>query len=179
MQNENNIDQKKQYFQDYMPSKFCFGCGTDNEQGLKIRSYWDGDTAKCIWHPTQAHQGWAGLTCGGVIATIVDCHCIATAMATALQNENRALGSEPHYVFATGSINIRFLKPTTINCAIELHAQVTNIKSEKKYTLSCNVLVDNEKTADAQLIALLVYRSDRPDDAPEGFNNPSHGVHSY
>jgi len=162
-----------------MSSKFCFGCGTSNEQGLQIRSYWDGEIAKCIWQPKPIHQGWANLTCGGVITTIVDCHCIATAMATALQNENRALASEPHYVFATGSINIRFLKPSAITQGIELHARVTNIKAEKKYSLNCDVLVGNEKTADAQLIALLVYRSDRPDEAPDAFRNQPPLAHGH
>jgi acyl-CoA thioesterase FadM len=158
-----------QYFQDYLPGQTCFGCGRHNEHGLQIKSYWDGDIAKCIWQPQPYHEGWSHLTCGGVIATIVDCHCIGTAMATAYRNENRALDSEPKYLFATGSINIRFLKPASVKDPIELRASVINIKNEKKYTLNCDVLVNQEKVADAQVIALLVYRSDRPEEAAEGF----------
>ncbi|NOZ51874.1 MAG: PaaI family thioesterase [Gammaproteobacteria bacterium] len=159
----------KHYFQDYMPDKLCFGCGASNEQGLQIRSYWDGEIAKCRWQAKPCHQGWANVTCGGIIATIVDCHCIATAMATAMRNENRALGSKPDYLFATGAMNIRFLKPSAITQTIELHAHVSNIKGEKKYSLSCDIFVNNEKTAEAQLVALLAYRSDRPDEATKAF----------
>jgi len=157
------------YFQDYLPGKSCFGCGSDNTQGLKIRSYWDGDIAKCNWQPQQYHEGWANLTCGGVIATIIDCHCIATAMATAIRNENRELDSEPKYLFATGSMDIKYLKPSLVNQQMELRAQVTEIKFEKKYSLSCEVFVDNEKTVEASVIALLVFRSDKPEDSPQAF----------
>ena len=152
-----------------MPGDHCFGCGPNNDHGLQIKSYWDGDIAKCIWQPQPYHEGWSQLTCGGVIATIVDCHCIATAMATAYRNENRALDSEPRYLFATGSINIRYLKPASVTRPITLHARVTNIKYDKKYTLSCDVFVNDELVSDAQVIALLVYRSDRPEEAALGF----------
>ena len=159
----------RQYFQDYLPGTTCFGCGNSNEQGLQIKSYWDGDVAKCQWQPQKHHVGWAHLTCGGIIATIVDCHCIATAMATAFRNENRPLESEPKYLFVTGSLNIRYLKPAAVDKPMELHAHVTHVKNSKKFTVVCDVYVDNEKTADAQVIALLVYRSDRPEESPEVF----------
>ena len=157
------------YFQDYLPGKACFGCGADNPHGLKIRSFWDGDIAKCRWQPEQYHEGWANLTCGGIIATVIDCHCIATAMATAIRNENRDLASEPHYLFATGSMEIKYLKPSMVTQKMELRAQVTGIKFEKKYTVACDVFVNNEKTVESNVIVLLVYRSDRPQDSPEMF----------
>ncbi len=160
---------EKKYFQDYMPGGTCFGCGTANPHGLQIRSFWQDETATCIWQPEQKHQGWTNLTCGGVIATLVDCHCIATAMATAIRNENREMDSEPKYLFATGSINLTFLKPSPIDQTLELRAHVTQIKYEKKYTVACEVYAGKEKTAHAQVITLLVYRSDRPEEANEVF----------
>ena len=153
-------------FQDYLPGKVCFGCGADNPQGLQIKSRWEGDLSVCDWSPRAQHEGWAGLTCGGVIATIVDCHCIATAMATAYRNENRALDSEPRYLFATGTLNVKYLKPTDNRAPLRLQAQVSQIKMEKKYTVHCDVYSQGEKTAEAEVICLLVYRSDRPEEAP-------------
>jgi len=161
----------KQYFQDYMPGDRCFGCGKANSHGLQIKSYWDGEFAVCHWQPQSYHEGWMHLTCGGIIATVVDCHCIATAMATAYRNEQRGLDSEPQYLFATGSINIRYLKPASVSAPMELRAQVVQIKNDKKYTLQCDVIVNGEKTADAQVIALLVYRSDQPEAAPAAFRS--------
>ena len=157
------------FFQDYMPANECFGCGGGNAHGLRIRSYWEGDIAKCVWQPQPYHHGWRNLTCGGVIATVVDCHCVATSMATAIRNEGRALGSEPRYLFATGSLNMRFLKPSPVAQPLELQARVSAIKDQRKYTLQCEVYVGGEKTVDAQVITLLVYRSDRPQEAAPMF----------
>lgn len=162
---------KKKYFQDYMKAENCFGCGPDNEKGFKIRSFWEGDLSVCHWRPESHHEGWQALTCGGVIATLIDCHCIATSMATAFKNEERELGSSPHYVFATGSLNITYLKPSSVNEIIRLEARVSKIKYDKKYTVSCDVFVGNEKTAQAEVVTLLVFRSDKPLEGTEVFKS--------
>ena len=153
----------KEIFQDHMPGDVCFGCGSQNPAGLHIHSYWEGEEAVCYWKPKDVHQGWLGITCGGIIATLIDCHCMATAMATAVRNEHRALGSEPHYRFATGAMNIKYLKPTSNDAEIELRAKVVEVKNSKKYTLMCNVYSQRELTAEAQVVAFLVWRSDEPD----------------
>jgi len=155
-------------FQDHMPGDVCFGCGSANPAGLHIHSYWgDGDEAICRWRPDKIHEGWQGVTCGGIIATLIDCHCMATAMATAIRNEGRELGSEPHYRFATGSMNIKYLAPTDNNQELELRAHVTEVKG-KKYTLQCGLFVGDEKTAEAEVVAFLVHRSDQPGDSAFG-----------
>ena len=155
---------EKNIFQHHLPGNVCFGCGEDNPSGLHIHSYWQGDEAVCHWQPKEAHQGWQGITCGGIIATLIDCHCMATAMATAVRNEQRELGSEPHYRFATGSMAIKYLQPTSNEHEIELRAHVTEIKNNKKYTLNCRVLSQGTLTAEAEVVAFLVWRSDRPDE---------------
>ncbi len=165
--------EEKKFFQDYMAAKNCFGCGPSNDKGFHIRSYWDGELSVCEWQPEKIHEGWAGLTCGGVIATIVDCHCIATSIAVALKNEGRELGTEPHYTFATGSLNITYLKPSSVESTIRLEAKVVKIKYDKKYTVECDVFVDGEKTAHAEVVTLLVFRSDKPEEAPEVFRPAS------
>ncbi len=152
------------YFQHYMPGDVCFGCGESNPAGLHIHSYWQGDEAICKWKPQKIHEGWDGVTCGGIIATLIDCHCMATAMATAIRNEGRELGSEPHYRFATGAMNIKYLAPTNNEKEIEVRAHVTEVKNKKKYTLDCGVYVDGEKTAEAIVVAFLVHRSDQIDE---------------
>lgn len=151
---------ERDYFQKYMPGDVCFGCGGDNPDGLQIQSFWEGDDCVCVWRPRPEHQGWAGLTCGGIIATLIDCHCMASAMATAIRNEGRPLGSEPHYRFATGTLTIKYLKPTPIDVPLRLRARVTAI-SGRKYTLHCDVFAGAEKTVEAEAIAILVYRSDQ------------------
>ena len=153
--------QTDDFFQKYMPGDVCFGCGHSNADGLQIKSYWQGDDCVCIWQPEIKHQGWPDITCGGIIATLIDCHCMASAMATAIRNENRPLGSEPEYRFATGTLHIKYLKPTPISSPLTLRAKVTQIKNERIYTLHCDLFAENQKTVEAEVTAFLVYSSDQ------------------
>ena len=80
-------------------------------------------------------------------------------MATAIRNENRALGTKPEYRFASGTLNIKFLKPTPILTSLTLRAKVVNIKKGRVYTLGCDLYAENEKTVEAEVIAFLIYSS--------------------
>ena len=148
-----------QYFQDYMHGNICFGCGKDNPEGLQIKSYWEGDEAVCIWNSETKYQGWKNLMNGGILATLVDCHCMGTAMAAVYKAENRALDTLPEYRFATGTITVKYLKPTPNIKPVELRTKVLEIKG-KKVTMHCDVYTeDGVKTAEAHVIAIKVYDS--------------------
>lgn len=160
---------ERECFQDFMPGDVCFGCGAGNQAGLRIRSFWEGDEGVCHWQPDARHQGWEGVTCGGIIATLIDCHCMATAMAAAVRSEHRLLSSDPHYRFATGSLSIRYLRPTPIAQPLTLRARVTEVADGRKYTLACELYCAGLKTVEATVIAILVYRSDDPAQGDPGF----------
>jgi acyl-coenzyme A thioesterase PaaI-like protein len=144
----------KTYFQDHMPGNVCFGCGK-NHQGLQIKSYWEGDQSVCIWESKEQYHGWKGVLNGGIHATLVDCHCMCTAMAHAYKSENRELGSEPHYRFATGTLTIKYLKPTSNDDPVILKARVIEQKG-RKTVLSCDTYTGDVKTAVAEVIAIRV-----------------------
>lgn len=122
----------KDIFQDYMPNNICFGCGNNTKDGLHIKSYWQDEIAECIWTPKTIHQGWRGIMNGGIIATVIDCHAMGTSMAYAYKHENRSLGSSPEYKYATGTMKIKYLKPTPNN-TIKLKARILSY-SERKFT---------------------------------------------
>ena len=72
----------KKAFQDNWEHNECWGCGCSNEHGLYIKSYWVEDKSVCTWMPNKSHKaGPTGYLNGGVIATIMDCHSICTAIA--------------------------------------------------------------------------------------------------
>ncbi len=148
----------KDLFQDHMPGNICFGCGQSNHQGLKIKSYWEGDEAVCLWQSEEKYQGWKGLMNGGIIATLVDCHCMCTAMAAAYKAEDRALDSSPEYRYATGTITVKYLKPTSNTKPVELRATVKEIR-RKVVVLQCKVLSDGVLTATADVVAIRVFDS--------------------
>lgn len=148
----------KIYFQNHMPENVCFGCGIHNEEGLQIKSYWLGDEAVLDWESEEKYHGWANLMNGGVMATLIDCHCMGTAMAYAYKLENRNLDSLPEYRYATGTLSIKYLKPTP-NSKVKLVAKIMEVKG-RKTTLHCDFFAaDGSKTAEADVIAIRVFDS--------------------
>lgn len=95
---------------------------------------------------------------GGVIASLIDCHCMCTAMAHAFRLENREFLTEPVYKYATGTMTIKYLKPTPNDATVELRANVTEQKG-KKSTIVCEVYSGEVKTAEATVIAIRVVDS--------------------
>ncbi len=154
------------YFQDYMPDNVCFGCGTDNPDGLQIKSFWEGEVAVCRWRSQEKYHGWEGILNGGVLATLIDCHCMGTAMAAAYRAEGRGLDSEPVYRYATGTLTVKYLKPTPNDLPLELRATVQEIQG-RKVVLSCQVWADGQQTAQADVVAIRVADSSHaPADNP-------------
>ena len=154
-------------FQDHMPGNICYGCGKDNHEGLQIKSYWEGDESVCIWHSEEKYQGWKGLMNGGVLATLIDCHCMCTAMAAAYREEGRSMDSEPHYRFATGTMTIKYTAPTSNDLPVEIRAKVESIKG-RKVVVSFNVYSDKNITAEGEVIAIRVFNSDEGGGAFQG-----------
>lgn len=146
----------KTYFQDYMNGNVCFGCGSENPDGLQIKSYWDGEEAVCNWTSKTKYHGWEKVMNGGVLATLLDCHCMGTAMAAAYREEGRDLGTNPQYRYATAEITVRYLKPTPNDRPIELRAKVVKIKGRRTW-LTCDVFVDDVKTAEAEANGVRVF----------------------
>lgn len=135
----------------------CFGCGSLNERGLQIKSHWDGDELVCRWSPEPHHIGHPGFVCGGVIAAVVDCHAIWTAMATACRNEGVPLddASPPPFAFVTGKLSVSFLKPARIDRPLALHASVSD-KAERRVNVGCRVMQDGVECASAEVVAVRV-----------------------
>lgn len=153
-----NNSNEKEYFQDAMPGNVCFGCGNDNHEGLQIKSYWEGDEAVCIWQSDEKYHGWANLLNGGIIATIIDCHCMGAAIAHAYRLENRSLNSQPEYRYATGSLNVKYLAPTSNNHPAELRAKIIAVKN-RKTVLMCELISQGKVTAEADVVAIRVFDS--------------------
>ena len=142
-------------FQDYYPEELshCYGCGRLNEHGLKIRSYWDGQEAVAVLEPRPYHIGIPGYVYGGLIASVIDCHCIGTASAAALRAENRNIETSPPIRFVTASLNVDYLKPTPIGVELEVRARVTEIKG-RKVVVTATVSAEQEVCASGQVVAV-------------------------
>lgn len=130
------------------PDGVCFGCGTKNAHGLRIKSYWDDDNVhvKTTYLPDNRYVGWPSLIYGGLIGCLVDCHSNWTAIANHYKAENREAGSLPHIHCVTGSLGVKYIKPTPMGVPLTLKARVEGEIGRKTRVL-CEVYAGDTLTA--------------------------------
>lgn len=104
----------------YAPESVCFGCGPANLKGLHIKSFVQGDEVVAEWTPEKYHEAFPGVLNGGIIGTLLDCHCNWTA-AWHLMNKS-GTGVLPCTVTADYAITLK--RPTPTNGAIQLRARI-------------------------------------------------------
>ena len=145
-----------QAIQDQIPHNHCFGCGTLNPRGLRIKSYLQGDESVCRFHPSPDHMaGPTHVVYGGIIASVIDCHSLCTAIADAYRVAGRPLGSEPLLWAVTASLKVDYLAPTPIDQPMELRARVRETKGRKRI-VDCTVRSGGRDCARAEVIAVEV-----------------------
>lgn len=144
-------------FQDYYPDSYrhCYGCGPDNDHGLQIKSYWDGDESIAEFHPKKHHLAFPGYVYGGLIASLIDCHSTGTAAAAAYRQEQREPGSAPHFRFVTAALHVDYLRPTPLGPPVKLRSRVTEIK-KKKVVIETDLMVDDVVTAKGKVVAVQI-----------------------
>jgi acyl-coenzyme A thioesterase PaaI-like protein len=153
---KSNQDRRPVAFQDEMAFNHCFGCGPANDRGLQIKSYWQGEEAVATFRPQPHHAaGPEQYINGGILATVVDCHSINTAIAGAYGREGRAVGSLPIIWYVTASLKIDFLRPTPIDTPILLRASVKTF-SERKSIVACTASSLDQICVRAELVAVRV-----------------------
>jgi acyl-coenzyme A thioesterase PaaI-like protein len=146
----------RESFQEKLPENYCWGCGSANPHGLKIRSFWDGEEAVATWQPQEFHAaGPRHILNGGIIASLIDCHAVCTAIAAAYRAEDRPVGSSPPLWYATGTLKVTYLKPTPLGGPVLLRARVMERK-EKKTTVACSLFAEGVECARAEVVAVRV-----------------------
>ena len=142
-------------FQVHYPkeTRHCYGCGTLNEHGLHIESFWDGEETVCRFKPRPYHTAIPGYVYGGLIASIIDCHSIGTAAANAYRAEGREMDTEPHFRFVTGSLQVDYLRPTPIGIELEVRGKATEIQ-ERKIIVAARVFARKMQCARGKVIAV-------------------------
>jgi acyl-coenzyme A thioesterase PaaI-like protein len=143
--------------QDLLPDHSCFGCGPDNAHGLQIKSYWNDETGEaiCTFYPKPHHLAGPAILNGGIIATIMDCHSVNTAMAATYLAEGRPIGAEPPVWCVTGSMELKYRKPTPLEGPLVLRARIVQTDG-RKTTVACSLCANDVETAAAQVLAVRV-----------------------
>ncbi|WP_297369195.1 PaaI family thioesterase [Acidocella sp.] len=141
--------------QDSYPEELshCYGCGSQNEHGHQIKTFWEGDETVTRFTPKPYHTAVPGFVYGGLIASLVDCHGTGSAAAAAYRAEGREPGSDPVLRFVTGSLKVTYLKPTRLGPEIEIRGRVRELK-ERKVVIESRVLVEGVETALGEVVAI-------------------------
>ena len=143
--------------QDFYPDDIaiCYGCGKNNNRGLHIKTKWNGKEGILRFKPKDYHTAFPGVVYGGLIASLIDCHSIGTAVAAAYQAEDRAPGTEPEIMYVTGKLTVSYIKPTPIDKELELRAKVKEL-GEKKAIVTCSLNVEGETCAQGETVVIRV-----------------------
>ena len=150
------MGKEQKAFQELIQGNHCWGCGNLNSHGLQIKSYWSGEESVCSWRPQEYHMaGPAHVLNGGIIATLIDCHCICTAIAAAYRAEGREIGTGERIWYATGSLNVSYKRPTPIGEEVTLRAQIKDV-IDRKTVLTCSLYAKGEERARGELLAIRV-----------------------
>ncbi len=133
----------------------CFGCGRHNTKGLHVQTFWDGDKGVCHFTPQPEHTAFPNVVYGGILASVIDCHSIGTAVAAMYQREGRAPSTSPEITCVTGNLNVTYHKPTPMGITLVLHATPYEV-TDRKALLRCVVLADGIETVSAEVVAVRV-----------------------
>jgi acyl-coenzyme A thioesterase PaaI-like protein len=145
-----------QAIQDAIPHNHCWGCGTLNPRGLQIKSYPEGEETVCRFQPAPEHMaGPTHVVYGGIIAAVIDCHTVCTAIADAYRVAGRPIGTEPELWAATASLMVDYLAPTPITEPMELRARIRERKGRKRI-VECTLRSAGRECARAEVIVVEV-----------------------
>jgi acyl-coenzyme A thioesterase PaaI-like protein len=111
----------------YAPDNACFGCGPANPNGLHIGSFVSGNEVVAEWKPSSEYEAFPGVLNGGIIGTLLDCHCNWAAtwylMASA--------GADKPPCTVTADYSIKLLRPTPTDGTIKLAARVVEAREDR------------------------------------------------
>lgn len=146
--------------QEFYPQQFahCYGCGRNNESGLHLESAWEGDEVVARFTPRPEHISVPGFVYGGLLASLIDCHAMATAAAEAERVAGREIGvgEAPRYV--TAALHVDYLRPTPLGGELMLRAKVAET-GRRKMVVRMTVTANGLETARGEVVAVLMPES--------------------
>ena len=111
----------------YAPDMACFGCGPANSQGLQIRSFPNGEEVIATFNTETYQEAFPGMLSGGIIGTLLDCHCNWTAAYHLMKQA----GADHPPCTVTADYTITLKRPTPTDQPVELRARVIESKEDR------------------------------------------------
>lgn len=133
----------------------CYGCGKHNTHGLHVQTHWNGTEGISHFTPQPYHTAFPGVVYGGILASLIDCHSIGTAIAAMHDAEGQPYGTEPEITCVTGQLNVTYLKPTPIGVELVIRAHVKELTT-RKAIIAASVYAGDTECVRAEVIAIRV-----------------------
>jgi acyl-coenzyme A thioesterase PaaI-like protein len=149
--------------QDLYPDDFahCYGCGRLNAHGLHVQSEWRDDACIAVFRPQPYHMALPGFVYGGLIASLADCHAMATAAGATMLAAGSVPGRDETPRFVTAMLHVEFVRPTPLGPELLLRARATDVGA-RKVTVELSVEVDGAECARGRVVAVRAPAAMRP-----------------
>ncbi|MBN2519875.1 MAG: PaaI family thioesterase [Bacteroidales bacterium] len=125
----------------------CYGCGTNNVQGLQLKTFLVNDETIAHFTPDPKYIAIPGSVYGGLIASIFDCHGTGSAAAFICREENIPLDKPIDVRCVTASLKVDYKALTPMGVELELKGKLRSIEKRK-------IWVDMTLTANGKLCAI-------------------------
>jgi len=115
---------------------YCFACGKNNPEGLRVNWTVEGKTTKAEFIPSKKFQGFKNIVHGGIIASLLD----------------EAMGRLAWKVYGdcvSAEIKVRFINPAKINEKLLIVGEIVNSSKRIIYARSEIKKEDGTKIATA------------------------------
>lgn len=137
------------------PKGTCHGCGPANPNGLKLKSYLSENEDRLVatFQPDALfNSGVPNVMYGGLVASLIDCHAMWTAIAFAHLAEGRPLNDDL-ILYVTSELSVDYRKPTPLDRPIHLQAW-TDGGSDRKTRVRCELGPEGTVTAIGDVLAV-------------------------
>jgi acyl-coenzyme A thioesterase PaaI-like protein len=122
----------------------CFGCGADNEDGLKMRFTPTDGGSVCEYEVPVRYQSWRGMVHGGMVALMLD-----EAVGWAGWHAGRP--------GLTGRLEVRYRRPLEVGTRVRVVGKVERVRRSLVYAAATiDRLSDGERIADATATLMAV-----------------------
>jgi uncharacterized protein (TIGR00369 family) len=108
-----------------MQKNYCFGCGTNNPQGMRLKFAYDEDLRRFVCHfrLSKRYTGPPGHAHGGIIATILD-------EAMGKVNKLRQV------IALTSEITVNYLKPVPLNQSLRVESRELHVRGRRHISMA-------------------------------------------
>jgi len=90
-----------------------------------------------------------------LIASLIDCHSTGTAAAAAYRAAGREMGTDPPLRFLTGTLQVKYVRPTPIDTPLEVRGTVKKVKG-RVVVITTTLSARGEVCARGEVIAIQV-----------------------